>query len=72
MQLKGLVWPTTWPSPDKDQSSAGLEGRKFKGWAGERIGSPCSPSAAVAGRQAGALIEQIALLLGLGQAVLTV
>lgn len=35
MQLKGLVWPTTGPSPYKEQSCAGLEGRKFKGLAGE-------------------------------------
>lgn len=34
MQLKGLVWPTAWPSPYKEESCAGLEGRKLKGLAG--------------------------------------
>lgn len=73
MQLEGLGWPTL-ALPYKEQSCAGLEGQEFKAWRGrgQGVARTRSRSAAVAGRQAGALIEQIALLLGLGQAVLAV
>lgn len=76
-QLKGLVWPP--PDPTHTGSRAVQAWRE--GSPRARLGGdpelqgyepPCSPSAAVAGRQARALVEQVALLLGLGQAVLTV